>query len=106
MPGFDAVHEPEKGFVYQARCFKSLPRWLVRQFPRRQRAQLVVHQRQQLLGNRWVAGFDGRQDAGHITHVLEDSQLKGESQKIGGPLTEIISLATQRDWSGASTAAK
>jgi hypothetical protein len=38
------------------------------QLESRQLAQLVVDQRQELLGGRGVALLDGRQDAGNIGH--------------------------------------
>ena len=47
---------------------ERLPGLLLRQPLRRQPAQLVVDQRQQLLGGLRVALLDVREDAGHVRH--------------------------------------
>ena len=49
--------------MHQRRRLQRLPRFLLGQFLGRQFPQFVVHQRQQLLGGRRIAGFDLRQDA-------------------------------------------
>ena len=52
----------------QGRGLERLPGLLLGQPLRGQLAQLVVDQRQQLLGGLRVALLDGREDAGHVIH--------------------------------------
>ena len=66
IPG--PCHQPQIGFVDQGRRLERLPRLLPGELLRRQLAQLVVDQRQQLLGGGRVALFNGRQDQGYIIH--------------------------------------
>ena len=56
--------------MHQGRGLERLPRLLLGQLLRRQLAQLVVDQRQELLGGVRVALLDGGQDAGDITHDI------------------------------------
>src|SRR5262249_39002103 len=68
VPRLRLVHEPNVGFMHERRRLKGLPRLLLRQLLGRQLPQVVVDQRQQLLGGVWVALLDGGQDAGHFGH--------------------------------------
>ena len=54
--------------MYQGRRLERLPRPFLRQLPRRQPAQLLVDQRQQLLGGARVAPLDGGQGGGDVAH--------------------------------------
>ena len=56
--------------MHQRRRLQRLPRLLVGQLRRRQLPQLVIDQRQELLGRRRIAGIDLRQDAGDVGHGL------------------------------------
>ena len=47
---------------------QRLPRLLLSQLLRRQLAQLLVDQRQELLGGVGIASLDGGQDAGNLAH--------------------------------------
>jgi hypothetical protein len=60
--------EPQISFVDQRRGVERLPRLLVRQFSRREFAQLIVDQRQKLFSGVWVTLINGRQDASNIAH--------------------------------------
>ena len=60
-------------FVNQGRRLERLSRFLLRQLLRRQPSQLVVDQRQKLLGGVGLALFDGAQDAGDLPHVVQDN---------------------------------
>ncbi len=71
----DPPDQPEIRLVNQRRRLQRLTRRLVRQFRGRQLAQLVVHQRQQLLGRRRIAGFDLAQDFRDVAHNLVAEQL-------------------------------
>ena len=62
------VHQPKIGFVDQGRGLERLAGLLLGQFLRRQLAQLVVDQRQKLLGGVGIALLDGGQDAGNVVH--------------------------------------
>ena len=64
------IHQPQVRLMHQGRGLKRLPRFLLGELLRRQFAQLVVDERQELLGGLRVALFDCRQNAGHITHEL------------------------------------
>ena len=63
------VHQPQVGLVDQGRGLERLARLLLGQPLRRQLAQLVVDQRQELLGGGRVALLDGGQDAGDVAHA-------------------------------------
>ena len=54
----------------QGRGLERLPGLLLGQPLRGQLAQLVVDQRQELLGGLRVALLDGREDAGHVVHLF------------------------------------
>ena len=62
------VHQPQVGVVDQGRRLQRLARRFLRKALGGQLAQLVVDQRQQLLGRAGVAGLDGGQDLGHLAH--------------------------------------
>ena len=63
-----AVHQPEVRLVDQGRGLERLAGLLLGQLLGGQLAQLVVDQRQELLGRLRVALLDGREDAGHVLH--------------------------------------
>ena len=63
QPELAGVDEPEIGLVDQGRGLEGLAGLLLRQLPGRQLAQLVIDQRQELLGRLGVAVLDGREDA-------------------------------------------
>ena len=63
-----AIHQPQVGLVDQGRGLERLARLLLRQLLSRQLAQLVVDQRQQLLGGLRVALLDGRENPCHFIH--------------------------------------
>ena len=63
-----ASDQPEVGLVDQGRGLERLAGLLLRQPLGGQLAQLVVDQRQELLGRLRVALLDGREDAGHVVH--------------------------------------
>ena len=62
------VHQPQVRLVDQGRGLERLAGLLLGQLLRRQPAQLVVDQRQELLGGVGVALLDRREDAGHVVH--------------------------------------
>src|SRR5262249_57815895 len=63
---------------------EGLPRLLLGQLLRRQLAQLVVDQRQELAGGVRVALLDGAQDAGHVGHSGEHTARVKRLQRAGG----------------------
>ena len=75
------VHQPQVRLVDQGRGLERLARLLLGQPLRGQLAQLVVDQRQQLLGGVRVALLDGGQDAGDLAHwhYLEAGTSRGTS---------------------------
>ena len=46
--------------MHQSRRLQRLPRLLLRELRRGQLSQLVIDQRQELLGGVWIASFDMR----------------------------------------------
>ena len=68
MPSLLRIHQPEIHLVNQGRRLERLPGLFLGHFRRRQFAQLVVDQRQEVLSGRGVALFDGRQYLGDIGH--------------------------------------
>src|SRR5262249_5504651 len=76
------VYQPQVRFMDQGRGLQGLTRFLLRQPLRRQLAQLVIHQRQQMLRGGWVAGFDGVQDVGDVGHVDEHIARGRGSQAV------------------------
>src|SRR5262249_50163780 len=67
------------------RRLEGLPRLLVRQLLRRQLAELVVDQGQELLGGAGVALLDGTQDLRDLAHGREDNSPGEDLQKERGP---------------------
>src|SRR5438132_12880349 len=63
-----ALNESNVGFVDQRRRLERLARLFLGQLLRRQLAQLIVDERQELLSAVGVALLDGGQDAGNIIH--------------------------------------
>ncbi len=62
------IHEPNVRLVDQSRGLENPARLLLGHLLGRQLPQLVVHQRQELLGGRRIAVVDLRQDAGDLGH--------------------------------------
>jgi hypothetical protein len=62
------VHQPQIRFMDQRRSLQCLPRLFLSQFGRRQLAQFVIHQRQQLLGSLAVTPLDSTKDSRDIRH--------------------------------------
>ena len=70
VPGsLSASDQPEVRLVDQGRGLERLAGLLLRQLLGGQLAQLVVDQRQELLGRLRVALLDGREDAGDVVHA-------------------------------------
>ena len=63
-----STDQPEVRLVDQGRGFQRLPRLLVGHFLRRQFAQFVVDQRQELAGSASVSVLDRGKDAGDVGH--------------------------------------
>ena len=68
MLGLVVIHQPDVRLVHQGRRLQRLPRLFLGQLGSRQFPQLVIHQRQQLLRRRRIAGFDLRQNLRHVGH--------------------------------------
>ena len=68
MPGSSPSDQPEVRLVDQGGGLERLAGLLLRQPLGGQLAQLVVDQRQELLGRLGVALLDRREDAGHVVH--------------------------------------
>ena len=68
QPGSSVADEPEVRLVDQGGGLEGLPGLLLGQPLGRELAELVVDQRQELLGRLGVALLDGREDAGHVAH--------------------------------------
>src|SRR5262249_46653405 len=75
--------QPEVGLVDQGGRLERQPPLLLGQFRCRELAQLVVDQRQELLGSVEVALLDGRQDACNFTHGSEDTRCGVTLQERG-----------------------
>ena len=78
--GLFHVHQPQIGFMDQGRGLERLAGFFPGQFPRGQLAQLVVDQRQELLGGVRVALLDGGQDARDLGHAAQHTPAEGEPQ--------------------------
>ena len=83
--GLLRVHQPQVGLVDQGRGLERLAGLLLGQLLRRQLAQLVVDQRQQLLGGVRVALLDGGQDAGDIAHRRHQRAKVSAEQALPTP---------------------
>lgn len=107
VPALGLVHinQPNVGFVNQGGSLQRLSRLLLRHPLRRQLAQLIIDQRQQLLGGTRVALFDGREDAGDVGHehdytgtverllVLELHKTNSRPCRPTGRLTKLSGVA-------------
>src|SRR5262249_17933595 len=63
-----SAHQAEVSLVDQRRRLQRLAGLFLRQLLRRQVAQLVIYQRQELIRGGRIALLDGRQDARDLTH--------------------------------------
>jgi hypothetical protein len=70
-------------FVYQSRGVQRLAGLFLCQLLRRQLSQLIVDQRQELLGRVRVALLDRGKDAGHIAHDAGSTSRRTASQAVG-----------------------
>jgi hypothetical protein len=66
--GFLHVHEPDVCLMHERRGLQSLAGLLLGHHLGRQLAQLIVDQRQELLGSRGVALLDGGEDTRDVGH--------------------------------------
>jgi hypothetical protein len=62
------VYQPQVGLVNQGRRLQRLAGLLLSEFLRRELAQLLVDQGQELLGGVRIASFNVGQDAGNLIH--------------------------------------
>ena len=65
---FAGPDQPQVGLVHQGGRLQGLAGLLLRQPLGGKPAQLIVNQRQELIGRFWVALFDGREYVGDIAH--------------------------------------
>jgi hypothetical protein len=63
-----AAHEAHVGFVHEGRRLEGLPRFLLSELLSGHPAQLVIDQRQEMLGGTRIAQCDGGQQAGDFGH--------------------------------------
>ena len=77
------VHQPQVGLVDQGGGLERLARLLLGQPLRRQLAQLVVDQRQELLGGVRVALLDGGQDARDVAHEVKHNRRREDRPALG-----------------------
>ena len=63
-----AAHQSAIRLMYQGRGLQRLARFFLRQLGSRQLPEFVIHERQQLLGRRRIAGFNLRQNASDVRH--------------------------------------
>jgi hypothetical protein len=92
------IDKSEVGFVDQGRGLERLAGLFVGQFLRRQLAQLVVNQRQELLGGVRVAGVDGGQDTRNVGHsdqctALELARLSTATGVLRAPVSSTEASA-------------
>src|SRR5262245_25968038 len=73
------IHETQVGLMDQGCRLERLPGLLLGQLLRREAAQLIVDQRQQLIGSVRVALLDGRQDAGDLAHSRIARETSGSN---------------------------
>jgi len=66
--------------MHQRRRLQRLPGFLLSEFLGRQLAQLIIDQRQELLGGVWVALFDRAQDRCDVAHDPEDNRAHAARQ--------------------------
>ena len=74
--------QPQIRLMHQRRRLQRLPRLLLGQLRGRQLPQLVIDQRQQLLGGLRIALLDLRQDAGHIGHAGGNTTGRADIESI------------------------
>jgi hypothetical protein len=67
LPRFGA-EQAEVGFVDEVGGLQRLPRLLLGQPGSRELSELVVYQRQELLGSQRIALLHGREDASNVAH--------------------------------------
>src|SRR5262249_39618818 len=103
------VHQSQVDLVDQGGSLERLARCLLGHLLGGQPPQLVVNQRQQLLGGVRVALLDGVQDASDLTHDPEDNRGRGAEQmdfpgasRVGGPNSVAAGLAALDVWSAAA----
>src|SRR5262249_34666889 len=75
------IDEAEIGFMDEGRGLERLPGLFAGQPLRREPAQLVVDQRQELLGRLCFTALDRRKDARHLVHLAWTSLAGGSNEK-------------------------
>ena len=88
-----SIDKPHVGLVHERCGLQGMPRLLLRDSSRREFSQLIVNQRQQLLGRPGIAGFNGGQDMSHVGHEPEHTARGSGSQPAGGryePLSIVV----------------
>src|SRR5262249_25422231 len=70
------VHKPDVGFVDQGRGLEGLADLLVGHLLGRQPPQLVIDERQELLGGVLIALLQGPEDAGDLVHKNKPTGLR------------------------------
>ena len=93
-PGRLVADQPEVGLVDQGRGLERLARLLLRQPLGGELAQLVVDQRQELLGRLRVALLDGREDACDVVHRREPPGTS-HPRSIGPHPSPVARIASQ-----------
>jgi hypothetical protein len=88
-------HHAQVGFVQEGRGIERLPGLVPRQLGRRQLAQLVIDERQELAAGVRVARFDSGQDARDLGHAREHTARAHRPQRAGG-LGSITTLPQGR----------
>ena len=81
--------QTQVGFVDQRGSVERLPRPLLRQLLGGELAQLLVDQRQELLGGVRVALFEVGQDAGHVIHGRHQEACHSR-RNVPAPLRERV----------------
>ena len=92
-----ARNESQKRLVHQRGRLQRLPRFLLGQLRRRQLAEFVVHQRQQLVRRRRIAGFNLGQDACNVRHATKIPQAAAHVQ-MSLLLTHTRQAVTETAW--------
>ena len=91
-----AAHQPQVGLVDQGRRLERLARLLLRQPLGGQLAQLVVDERQELLGGGRVAVLDRGQDPGDVGHAAEHTPGPGRRATENTSLARLVLGASVR----------
>lgn len=91
------IDQPNIRVVHQRGGLERLAWPLVRQPGSRELSQLVIHEREELIGGRGITRFDLRQDSRDIVHDAHDYTLANTNSMRSHPIPDVAPALSVRN---------